>query len=76
MSEGTRFVHWKAGYLDDGIVTVHTALANALFLTGYSPKRWSYGINTLMPKITVILEWIDCARFCYMKLILTSITNY
>ena len=50
MSMGTHFGHWKAGHLDDEIAKVHTALANVSYLSGYSPKRWQRGVNTLIPK--------------------------
>ena len=32
------------------IATVHTSFANILYLTGYSPLRWQYGINAIIPK--------------------------
>ena len=47
---GTHFGHWKVGYLDDDIATVHTRFANIPFMTGYSPQRWQHGINSLIPK--------------------------
>ena len=50
MKHGTHFGHWKVGYIDDEIAEVHTGLANIPFMTGYSPERWKFGINTLITK--------------------------
>ena len=50
MKHGTHFGHWKAGYLDNDIAKAHTALANVAFLSGYSPQRWKFGVNSLIPK--------------------------
>ena len=50
MKYGTHFGHWKAGYCDDEIAAVHTGLANIPFTTGYSPKRWQFGVNSLLTK--------------------------
>ena len=48
--EGTHFGHWKVGYMDDDIADIHTAFANIPYMTGYSPNRWQYGINSIIPK--------------------------
>ena len=50
MSEGTHYGHWKAGHLDVSIATVHTFFANIPFQSGYTPARWKYGVNSLIPK--------------------------
>ena len=50
MREGTHFGHWKVGYLDDEIAEAHTGLANVPFMSGYSPQRWQFGINSLLTK--------------------------
>jgi len=36
--------------MDNNIATVHTAIANIPFLTGYSPKRWQNEVNALIQK--------------------------
>ena len=50
MQMGTHFGHWKVGHTDDEIAGIHTGFANIPFLTGYSPKRWQFGINSLLTK--------------------------
>ena len=50
MVEGTHYGHWKAGYMDDDIAAIHTGFANVAYLSGYSPNRWQYGVNSLIPK--------------------------
>ena len=50
MKNGTHFGHWKVGYQDDEIAAVHTGLVNIPFMTGYSPKRWQFGVNSLLTK--------------------------
>ena len=40
MTDSIHFGHWKAGYMDDNIGIVYTAMANIPYLTGYSPRRW------------------------------------
>ena len=50
MKEGTHYGHWKVGYMDDEIADVHVGFANVPFLSGYTPNRWKYGINSIIPK--------------------------
>ena len=50
MVAGTHYGHWKAGFMDDSIAAVHTGFANVAYLSGYSPSRWQYGVNSLIPK--------------------------
>ena len=50
MRIGTHFGHWKAGYCHDDIAVIHTALANIPFTSGYSPRRWQFGVNSILTK--------------------------
>ena len=50
MQLGTHFGHWKVGYTDDEIAGIHTEFVNIPFITGYYPKRWQVGINSLLTK--------------------------
>ena len=47
---GTHMGHWKAGFQNTYIAGIHTAMANVPYQTGYSPKRWQYGVNVMLEK--------------------------
>ena len=52
VSQGnTHMMHWKVGYLDNYIAQVYTDLANVPYTTGYSPKRWQYGVGVKLQKL-------------------------
>ena len=50
MRSGTHFGQWIAGYRDEKRATMHTILSNIPYMSGYSPKRWRYGTNAIIPK--------------------------
>ena len=47
---GTHMGHWKAGFQNDHIAAIHTTMANVPYQTGYSPRRWQYGVNVMLEK--------------------------
>ena len=52
MRNGCHFGHWITGYRDDEIALIHTGLSIVPYTSGYSPKRWHVGTNTIIQKET------------------------
>ena len=53
---GLTFSHFIAATYDPMLASFDTTMANILYATGYSPKRWQAGTDVMIPKSAISLR--------------------